>query len=319
MGPVFEVEVSQNNLNRLRSIMKSTFNFRKIRSGSGRGSSKLAKLCWIAFLLNFTWLQACSTTKSESPKVMQSEQGERAYQTGVAALEMWRYDVALAQFMDSLRWHQSVENAEGMLKALHAITATFQEKEDWNAALESIQTAVRLGQHPDSATGFSNPERWRPLWVESFWIRATILAQNGQPNEASKDLDVYIALLKEENLRSQDQKVANLRSFIALKENSPDRALNYARQAIQLGDTSNAETATAWQRLAEAQEALSDMESAETSWTTSLQLNRKLGRSDRIIAALEGLARVKQSQDKAEAAQQFSDRAETIRAALLRP
>lgn len=273
----------------------------------------------MSFLVFF---QGCSTASKESSPAIQTEQGERAYQTGVAAFEMWRYDVALAQFMDSLRWHQSVENAEGILKALHAITATFQEKDDWNAALESIQTAIRLGQHSDTSAGYSNPEKWRPLWVESFWIRATIQSRIGQLAEASKDLDAYTALLKQEKIRARDQKIANLRSFIALQDNQKDQALNYANQAIQLKNESSSdirETATAWQRLAEAQEAMGDWEEAEASWVIALRLNKEAGRSQRIIAALEGLARVKDSQGQAEPAQRFKERAETIRAALKQP
>lgn len=273
----------------------------------------------MSFLILF---QGCSTASKESSPAIQTDQGERAYQTGVAAFEMWRYDVALDQFMDSLRWHQSVENAEGILKALHAITATFQEKEDWNAALESIQTAIRLGQISDTSAGYSNPEKWRPLWVESFWIRATIQARTGQLAEAGKDLDAYTALLKQEKMRVQEQKIANLRSFIALYENQTDQALNYANQAIQLKNKSSSdirETATAWQRLAEAQEAMGDWEAAEASWTTTLRLNREAGRSQRIITALEGLARVNESQGQTDPSQRFKERAQTIRAAMKQP
>ncbi len=272
----------------------------------------------LVILVAWSGLPGCAST-DPSPQIMQTEQGERAYQTGVAAMEMWRYDVALGQFMDSLRWNQSVENAAGILKALHAITATFQAKGELESALESANTAIRLGLSPDSAIGFPNPEIWRPLWVESYWIRATIHARISELDQAQSDLTTYIQELEGRNDSSQDQKIANLQSFIALKRSNPEQALVHAEAALRLAGNekdSSPETATAWQRLAEAQEALEDLNNAEKSWSQSLQLNRKLGRSDRMITALEGLARIQELQNQPDAAQEYRQRAQTIQSAL---
>ena len=111
---------------------------------------------------------------------MQIEQGERSYQTGVAAMEMWRYDVALSQFMESLRWSQSVENPEGILKALHAIAATFEAKGDLDSAIESASAAIRFGLQDAELRSLPDREIWSPLWIESYWVRATLKAQNQQ-------------------------------------------------------------------------------------------------------------------------------------------
>ena len=250
---------------------------------------------------------------------MQLEQGERSYQTGVAALEMWRYDVALSQFMESLRWSQSVENPEGILKALHAIAATFELKGDLDSAIESASAAIRFGLQDAELHSLPNREIWSPLWIESYWVRATLKAQNQQLAEAQEDLSAYTSQLSPEKLHGDAfGKINNLKAFIAIQEQNWETAENLARSVLekQKTKTPTNDHATALQRLAEAHEGKGELNESIEFWEKSLRDNRSLGRSERMVLALEGLARVHSALNQPEPSAVYAERAQTLKAAL---
>lgn len=250
---------------------------------------------------------------------MQVEQGERSYQTGLAALEMWRYDVALSQFMESLRWSQSVENPEGILKALHAIAATFEAKGNLDSAIESASAAIRFGLQDSELLSLPNREIWNPIWIESYWVRATLKAQNQQLSEAQEDLSAYASQLSPEQLRGAAfGKINNLKAFIAIQEEHWDTAENLALSVLekQKSKTTTIDQATALQRLAEAHEGKGELSKATKFWEKSLEANRFLGRSERMVLALEGLARVHADLNQPEASSVYMERAQTLKSAL---
>lgn len=266
-------------------------------------------------------LCVCTTSCSSPPtqRTMQLEQGERSYQTGVAALEMWRYDVALSQFMESLRWSQSVENPEGILRALHAIAATFEAKGDLDSAIESSSAAVRFGLQDAELHSLPNRETWSPLWIESYWVRATLKAQSKQLEQAQQDLSTYISLLSPEKLRgSAFCKINNLKAFIAIQEQNWETAENLAWSVLekQKSATTTIDSATALQRLAEANEGRGELSDSITFWEKSLDANRSLGRSERMVLALEGLARVHSALNHPEPSAIYAERAQTLKSAL---
>jgi len=250
---------------------------------------------------------------------MQIEQGERSYQTGVAALEMWRYDVALSQFMESLRWSQSVENPEGILKALHAIAATFEAKGDLDSAIESASAAIRFGLQDAKLSSLPDRESWSLLWIESYWVRATLKAQNQQLAEAQEDLSSYTSQLSAEKLRGAAfGKINNLKAFIAIQEEDWDTAENLALSVLekQKSKTPTIDHATALQRLAEAHQGKGELSESIAFWEKSLNANRSLGRSERMVVALEGLAKAHAALNQPESSAVYTERAQTLKSAL---
>ena len=293
--------------------MKNLLNFGWNRTKLNGSITFTLSLCLSLFL--------CCTTSCSSPPTqgnIQIEQGERAYKTGVSALEMWRYDVALSQFMEALRWNQSVENPTGILKSLHAIAATFEAKGDMVAAIESASAAIRFGLQDAKVDSLPDREIWNPIWIESYWVRATLRAQNKQLIEAQEDLNAYTSRISSEKLSDVIEKVKNLKAFIAIQQEDWNAAESFAQSVLEKLKHSppSIDYATALQRLAEAHEGQAELVESIEFWEKSLNANRSLGRSQRMILALEGLARVHATLNQLEISSVYAERAQTLTSAL---
>jgi tetratricopeptide (TPR) repeat protein len=249
----------------------------------------MARPTFAAAALAALLLAGCGST--EKPPAVVGEAQELA-RDGRDAFREGRIDEAYAAYGQALDLHRSIDDSAGIIRTLvnlAVISKAAGRRSDAAVFLDAIDRYIAT---VEASTGIPTGDKaLNEALAEAAWMRAFLHADAGRTSSAWAEIQRGKALPGASSSRVAGR-FANLEARLFLDSGEAARALAAAQRAQRLNSRGGdaAEHADSWRFVGRAFAATGDPSSAYDAFARALDLDRELGRSDKVVADLLGMA-----------------------------
>jgi tetratricopeptide (TPR) repeat protein len=255
-------------------------------------------------------LAGCGST--ERPPAVIDEARELA-RDGRDAFADGQTEEALRAFGEALERYRSIDDPAGIVRTLVNMAVVSQAAGRPGDAATCLDAIERYIASVEASTGVAPGDKaLNEALAEASWMRAYLHADAGRTTAAWAEIERARAR-RGVSAGPAAGRFANLEARLHLDAGEPAAALAAARRALHLnrrrGDDS--ESADSWRFAGRALARTGDHAAAYDAFTSALDLDRDLGRPDKVVDDLLGMARAARDAGRPEQALACAERART--------